>query len=226
MSLIQSNDTYLQLSGIQHMAFCPRQWALIHVEQVWDENAYTAEGRYLHQRADNPYIKEKRKDLIVSRAIPIISNKLRLQGIADIVEFYQTLDFEGGIVLKGRKGFWQPVPVEYKRGKPKPDDRDNVQVCAQAMCLEEMLEVHITKGYLYYAQTQTRAPVDLSDELRLYTMELAAEMNALYEIGTTPPAIEQKRCKLCSLVDLCEPKLTHNKRNIIEYIEKMTKLRE
>lgn len=215
---------FLPLSGIQHMAFCPRQWALIHLEQMWAENYCTIEGKYLHMQADNPYIKEKRRDLIVSRAMPIISEALKLQGIADIVEFYRSETKEDAVTLEKKLGYWNPVPVEYKKGKSKADDRDRVQVCAQGICLEEMMGVHIYHGYLYYGATHSREEVIFTEELRYLTKKKSDEMYELFLNGTTPPAVKSKKCCLCSLIDLCVPELTSGNRNVKRYISRMTQL--
>ncbi|KUO96482.1 CRISPR-associated protein Cas4 [Ferroacidibacillus organovorans] len=149
MSDFVEEDDYLLLSGVQHMAFCERQWALIHIEQLWAENARTLEGKYLHARADDTFADETRKDLRVVRAMPIVSRSLGIRGVADVVEFHKV---EAGhddisVRLNNRMGWWQPFPIEYKRGQPKPDDRDAVQLCAQAMALEEMLDISIASGF-------------------------------------------------------------------------------
>lgn len=128
-----SEDEYLMLSGIQHFLFCKRQWALIHIEGVWTENSFTAEGQIIHQKVDKPFIKEKRKDLIISRAVPVSSKKLGLSGRLDVIEFYKA---DVGIELRNRIGKWKPVIIEYKRGKKKKFYYDDVQLMAQAICVE------------------------------------------------------------------------------------------
>ncbi|NLY76132.1 MAG: Dna2/Cas4 domain-containing protein, partial [Firmicutes bacterium] len=134
MIITYSEDDLLLLSGIQHFAYCERQWALIHIEQQWLENVRTVEGRHLHERVHNPDLVEKRGDLLVARSLPIVSWRLGLYGMMDLVEFRQVGSDQGGIKLPNREGVWLPKPVEYKRGKPKTDDRDEVQLCAQAIC--------------------------------------------------------------------------------------------
>ena len=149
-----SEDDLLLLSGIQHFAYCERQWALIHVEQQWLENVKTVEGRHLHERVHNPDLIEKRGDLLVARSLPIVSWRLGLYGMMDLVEFHQVSSDEGGTKLLNHEGLWLPKPVEYKRGKPKADDRDEVQLCAQGICLEEMLQARIEEGDLYYGENR------------------------------------------------------------------------
>lgn len=140
-------DDYLMLSGIQHFQFCKRQWALIHVEQQWEENVRTVEGQYLHRKADQPFVREKRGDKLIVRAMPVKSNRMKVTGICDVVEF---IEDENGIEIHGTEGRFKPYPVEYKRGKPKKDDADLMQLTAQALCLEEMLLCEIDTGYMYY----------------------------------------------------------------------------
>lgn len=217
-----SDDELLMLSGIQHIAFCERQWALIHIEQQWQENVKTVEGRFVHEKVDDPEFFESRGDMLISRSVPLISRSLGLYGVADMVEFHLSKDSKG-IELEGRNGRWNPVPVEYKRGKPKSDSRDEVQLCAQAICLEEMLEVTIEAGYLYYAQTRRRAQVEFDVDLRAQVKELAARMHSLFRIGTTPRAVYKSHCKNCSLVELCIPKLSSKQKNVEQYIEKYLK---
>lgn len=221
MAVQDSEEIYLPLSGIQHMAFCPRQWALIHVEQVWAENARTVDGKYMHHRVDDPFENETRGDLIMSRSVPVISHTLKLQGVADIVEFWRTTDTVRGAALPRRKGLWIPVPIEYKRGRSKSDDRDWVQLCAQAVCLEEMLGVSISEGYLFYGQTHRREAVQMTDELRRHTTELSKKMYDFYSSGITPPAIHGSKCELCSLIELCVPKLTWKNIKVGRYLNQM-----
>lgn len=200
---------YLPLSGIQHFAFCQRQWALIHIEQQWNENIYTFYGRVLHERVDDPSIVEMRGDLITSRSVPIVSESLGLYGVADVVEFVN--DKNGNIKLSNHPGFWRAYPVEYKLGKPKPTNIDAVQLCAQAICLEEMFNTEIKVAYIYYGRPRRRFEVSLDVTLREETYALAKAMHKMYALAETPPAEMKKECKSCSLVDLCMPKLNKSK---------------
>jgi CRISPR-associated exonuclease Cas4 len=183
-------DDALPLSGLQHLAFCPRQWALIHLEQAWAENRLTAEGRLLHERADLAS-QTRRHDLRTVRGLVLASNRLGLSGRADIVEFRP-----------------EPFPVEYKRGRRKPDDCDRVQLCAQALCLEEMLKCSVPCGAIFYGQPRRRVDVEFTQELRNRTETLVAEMHRLYDARRTPAAQPGPPCQSCSLVDICLPQST------------------
>jgi len=208
-------DDYLLLSGIQHFAFCRRQWALIHIEQLWKENVLTFGGRQMHRNADDPFFTESRGDVLISRSVPLVSHALKIYGIADVVEYHRS---DTGVVIPGRDRCWTVVPVEYKAGKKKPDDRDEVQLCTQAICLEEMYQTRIEFGYLYYGKTRRRAEVLLDNDLRNRVVELVAEMYALYDVGTTPPAVLLPHCKNCSLVELCMPTVSSRKRSVDRYL--------
>lgn len=212
-------DDFLQLSGIQHFAFCRRQWALAYIELQWTENLRTVEGHLLHERAHDSSIAEKRGDLIVSRAMPVHSREMGVSGECDIVEFHRTAD---GIPLVGRAGLYSVVPVEYKKGKPKESEVDILQLTAQTMCLEEMLCCSIPVGYLYYGETRHRIEVVISDELREKTRNLFLEMHQYYDRKYTPKVKRSKSCNACSLKDLCLPVL-NGKKSVSEYIEQAVK---
>lgn len=202
---------YLLLSGIQHYAFCPRQWGLIHVEGQWEENLFTFEGHALHARVDGRDPVEARDGVVICRSVPVASRTLGLVGRADVVEFHQCSDDDGetdAVVLPGRTGRWRPFPVEYKRGRPKPDDRDAVQLCAQAMCLEEMLSVSITEGAIYYGSVKRRQTIVIDGKVRMRVLTLSQEMHALAAQGRTPPRPNRvKGCARCSLSEICLPRL-------------------
>ncbi len=197
-------DELLPLSGLQHFLFCRRQWALIHVERQWQENALTAEGRILHKRVDDPFFTETRKGVIMARAVPVASYQLGLSGVCDVVEFTEAIE---GVKLPGRVGLFQPAPVEYKRGKPKLESSDEAQLCAQAICLEEMLATTIPTGYLYYGQTRHRVAVPLTLALRDLVRQAAQEMHGYFKRGYTPRVKPFKGCRSCSLADICLPSL-------------------
>jgi len=209
-------DELLPLSGIQHFVFCRRQWALIHVERQWQENALTAEGRILHKRADDPFFTETRNGVIIARSVPVASYRLGLSGVCDVVEFSESPE---GVKLPGREGLYLPAPVEYKRGKPKREPSDEAQLCAQAICLEEMLVVTIPAGYLYYGETRHRLEVELSAELRKLVRDMAEEMHAYFQRGYTPRVKTSKACRSCSLADICLPKLQERTIAASKYIE-------
>jgi len=197
-------DELLPLSGIQHFLFCRRQWALIHVEQQWQENVLTAEGRIMHNRADDPFFTETRNGVITARSVPIASYRLGLSGVCDVVEFTLSPD---GVKLPGRDGLYLPAPIEYKRGKEKRDHSDEAQLCAQAMCLEEMLVTNIPRGWLYYGQTRHRVGIEFTPELRALVKEMSDEMHNYFERGYTPRVKPFKGCRACSLADVCLPDL-------------------
>lgn len=210
-----TSDELLPLSGIQHFLFCRRQWALIYVEQQWQDNVLTVEGKLLHQKADDPYFVEVRKDLIVARAVPVSSHQLGLSGVCDVVEFRLA---EDGVILPGRQGKYLPAPVEYKRGKEKQDHSDSSQLCAQAMCLEDMLSVDIPVGYLYYHQTRRRVEVELDTVLRSLVTKMSLEMHEYFRRGHTPKTRPFKGCRSCSMLDICLPNLGNKRLHASQYI--------
>lgn len=215
-----SDDDLLSLSGIQHFYFCKRQWALIHIERQWEDNQRTVEGHHIHERADDPFCSETRGEVITSRAYPLVSYQLGLFGVADVIEYVRS---QSGISLPGREGLWQVYPVEYKRGKPKIDERDEVQLCAQAMCLEGMLNIKIETADFFYHDIRRRIHLTLTDELRDLVRSLSIEMHQLFRDGITPVATTSQNCKLCSLVDVCVPKLTLKSSSVPKYIQKHMK---
>ncbi len=216
------DDDLLQLSGLQHLAYCERQWALIHLEGQWAESSLTADGRILHERTDSD-VTEVRGDRRIARGLRIRSLRLGLVGRTDVVEFHrlsETEDNSGAVRLQESKGMWRPYPVEYKRGQPKPDHRDAVQLCAQALCLEEMLDASIPQGALYYGMQRRRSEVGFDTSLRGETENLAGRMHKLSEMAETPPpANNRARCRNCSLKDICLPKAAR-RRSVKNYITK------
>jgi CRISPR-associated exonuclease Cas4 len=216
-------DELLPLSGIQHFYFCRRQWALIHVEKQWQENVLTVEGKILHQRADDPFQTDSRSGTIIARSMPVASYRLGLYGVCDVVEFHPTSESVAspdGVALHGREGIYLPVPVEYKRGKEKQDACDEVQLCAQACCLEEMLAVQIPKGYLFYGETRRRVEVKFTQELRSLVDDMSTEMHAYFSRGYTPRVKPAKACGSCSLKDICLPELQKKSIPASKYIQK------
>ena len=197
-------DDYLLLSGIQHFAFCRRQWALIHLEQQWAENLRTTEGQLLHQRAHDPAQTESRGDTLIVRGLPVVSHTLRVRGICDVVEFHRDAS---GVPLAGREGLWVPYPVEYKKGSPNPYGADELQLCVQGVCLEEMLLCEVPEGALFYGEPHRRLRVPFDEALRGRAAGMLAEMSALAARGHTPSPKPGKSCNACSLKDVCLPKL-------------------
>jgi CRISPR-associated exonuclease Cas4 len=184
--------TPIPLSALQHVFFCERQFTLIHLEREWSENRLTAEGRVLHERAhEGP--SESRGDVRTVRGMTVSSLRHGLTGQCDVVEFHR----DGRV-----------IPVEYKRGKPKTHRADEVQLCAQAICLEEMLSLPpIVHGFLYYGKPHRRTEVRLDSELRDLTLRTAARAREILDSGVTPPAhYEKSKCGSCSLVEICQPR--------------------
>jgi CRISPR-associated exonuclease Cas4 len=209
-------DELLPLSGIQHFVFCRRQWALIHVERQWQDNVLTVEGKLLHKKADDPFFTETRKGVITARSVPIASYRLGLSGLCDVVEFTESPD---GVKMPGRDGLFLPAPVEYKRGREKRDPCDEAQLCAQAICLEEMLAVTIPAGFLYYGETRHRVEVELTAGLRDLVCDMSDEMHAYFQRGYTPRVKTSKACRSCSLADICLPGLQENVIPASKYIQ-------
>ncbi len=205
---------YLALSGIQHFIFCRRQWALIHLEQQWAENLRTVEGEILHKNAHDEKTRIRRGNLLTVHAMRIHSARLGLSGECDVVEFRLSPE---GVSLVGTEGSWLPYPVEYKRGQAKPTACDEAQLCAQAMCLEEMLCCTVPAGALFYGQPRRRQEVTFTPELRSLVEDAAAEMHQIFQRGYTPKSKPSKGCSACSLKDLCLPRLAKAS-SVAEYL--------
>lgn len=209
------ND-YLMLSGIQHFVFCKRQCGLIHLEQSWSENTLTLQGEALHERVDKPET-ENRSGIRIERALQIKSERLGLIGKADLVEFHK---YPSATLTGGVQENWIPFPVEYKRGKPKQGLEDKIQLCAQAMCLEEMFECQIEKGSLFYGAEKRRLEVEFDDELREATINAAQGFHNLMERGILPPVEFGAKCKNCSLHEECMPDVQGI--NLEEYLDNLS----
>ncbi len=209
---MHSDDELLYISALQHFIFCPRQTALIHIEQVWAENYLTAEGKQMHERVHERG-DELRVDFKISRGLRLKSLKLGLVGQADVVEFH--LEYPGTI-----QQLWRPFPVEYKRGKQKTDRADEVQLCAQAMCLEEMLDVEVYEGALFYGSSRRRKIIEFDQVLRDITEETSEKLHSLIKSGKTPAAIYDKKCLSCSLYTECMPKINKGQ-TVSKYVDKM-----
>jgi len=199
---MDDEDNLIPISALQHYLYCPRQCALIHVERLWAENQQTAEGRLLHDRADTPQI-ERRHGVRTITAMPLSSAELGIVGVADVVELIPEADGA------------RPHPVEYKRGRPKAHRADEVQLCAQALCLEAMFGCHVDEGALFYGQTRRRQTVTFDEDLRRLTHDTIRVTREMIRSGRTPTASYQtKRCDACSLIELCQPKLPGKGRNV------------
>lgn len=204
-----TDDALIMLSALNHFIYCQRRCALIHIERAWSENVFTAEGRLMHDKADSNK-SESRENVRIDYSVPLRSLRLGLIGKADVVEFHHQAD-----------GTWLPFPVEYKRGKPKVGNCDRVQLCAQAICLEEMLDVEIKEGALFYGQTRRREDVAFNDALRAETEEIVAKVRDLVASGITPKAEYSRKCDQCSLFDLCMPKTCSRVRSANRYLTKV-----
>lgn len=220
-----AEDDMLMLSGIQHYLFCPRQWALIDLEQEWADNKLTILGQILHSNVDNPFYRQKNGDTITLRSVHIASRRLGLYGISDAVELLPSDTEENAITHDRYPGFWKPYPVEYKRGHRKQNECDEVQLAAQVICLEEMYGIHIPYAALYYNEIKHRDVVSISDSLRQLTQQCADKMHEIFKSQQIPPANMQKFCKNCSLKDICMPEISecmqvgnYLKRNLYEDI--------
>lgn len=203
-----SEDELLPLSALQHMAFCERQWALIHLEQLWTENVLTLEGKFLHQKVHEEG-EERRGDVRVVRSLRLHSFCLGLSGQADLIEF----------PLDKAKG--HPLIVEYKRGKPKPDRCDEVQICAQALCLEEMTGCVCPVGAIFYGKPRRRHSVLFTDELRAEVRLLSERLHRMQLLENTPPACYEPKCERCSLFDLCLPRITEGRKSARRYLDQL-----
>ena len=187
--MANDDSDFLMISGLKHFQFCRRRWALVHIEQLWEENALTLEGHYMHERVHDDGFTEARGSVLLSRGMPVRSQELRITGVCDMVELYKD---EGGVTIQGRNGRWRLYPVEYKLGQPDLQGADALQLCAQAM---------------YYGKIKRRQRLILTGELRQRVKESVAEMHRLMLDGRTPKAKMGKACKSCSLVEICQPKL-------------------
>jgi CRISPR-associated exonuclease Cas4 len=224
-----SEDDLLPISALADVVFCERRAALHHLEGIWEDNVFTVEGTFLHQKVDGKDRVESRGDLRVERGLRLRSLRLGLTGKADVVEFHRLAEAEAasgdesgalpvGIRLAGARGLWQPFPVEYKRGRLRREEGYEVQLCAQALCLEEMLSVAVPVGAVFYGQPRRRLEVTFSEELRRETESAAARLHELTRAGKTPPARYEKKCESCSLISLCMPKTTGGRKSVDRYL--------
>jgi CRISPR-associated exonuclease Cas4 len=226
-----SQDDLIPISSIADLVFCERRAALHFIEGIWEENQFTAEGHILHDKAHEADY-EMRKDIRIVRGLRMRSLRLGLSGVADVVEFRKTdippsADSAGGdilqgVVLPGICGLWKPFPIEYKRGKLKHEKSYEVQLCAQALCLEEMLNVQVDDGAIFYGKSMRRHDVNFADELRLETETAANRIHELIASTKTPKPKYSKKCKSCSLMDQCLPQVVQKKRSVMTYLKKMT----
>ena len=207
-------EDYLLISGIQHFRFCRRQWALIHIENQWAENVRTVEGNALHRKAHDASVRERRGDLLIVHNLRVASPRLGISGSCDIVEFHRD---PGGVSLRYEDGLFLPFPIEYKRGMAREDGADELQLCAQAMCLEEMLVCEIPMGALYHGETRRRQNVIFTSELRTEVEICISQMRDYFQRGHTPRIKPTKACNACSMRELCLPQVMRQ-RSVADYL--------
>jgi CRISPR-associated exonuclease Cas4 len=202
-----AEEDFIQLSALQHFIFCPRQCALIHIEQLWSENVLTAEGRIMHENVHKEFSGNV-ANVKITRGMPLNSFSLGLSGKADVVEFVNLMDEKR----------CRPYPVEYKRGKPKADNSDKVQLCAQGICIEEMMDLEVPEGALFYGKTRHRSTVIFNDSLREETEKISLELHKFIKEGKTPLPSYSKKCDPCSFFNECLPKILSKKRTVRKYL--------
>ncbi|NPV58451.1 MAG: CRISPR-associated protein Cas4 [Actinobacteria bacterium] len=220
-------DEYISISAIQHFVFCERQVALIHTERVWEENIFTVEGQHIHSIADVQST-EKRGNVRIARGLFLRSSRLGIFGKADVVEFHRQFDcinrsgkFDGGASIKEDDGLWYPYPVEYKRGERRRVKANIIQLCAQALCLEEMFQTTVLYGAIYYGKSARRQEIEFDAKLRESTEAFIWHCRELLMSGVTPLVNYSDKCNTCSLIDICMPKVTGSKQDVEEYISRI-----
>lgn len=218
MSSVYAEDDFLLISGLQHFRFCRRQWALIHIENQWAENVRTVEGEALHRKAHDASARERRGDLLITRDMRVFSARLGITGACDVVEFRRD---PAGVPLHGEDGLYLPRPVEYKRGTPREDGADELQLCAQAMCLEEMLACDIPSGALFYGKPRRRQNVSFTPELRMEVESCLSQMRELWQRGHTPRVKQTKACNACSMKEICLPKMLRQRSAAAYILERL-----
>jgi CRISPR-associated exonuclease Cas4 len=214
-----SEDDLLPLSGLQHFTFCERRWALVQIERQWEDNRFTAEGEAAHERTHSGEI-ESRPDVLIRRAVPLLSLRLGLSGIADVVEFHRAREGDTGVAIAGKRGLWKPHPIEYKRkrGKGKFSAYD-VQLCGQAICLEEFFGIAIDLGFILDITAKRRRSVHFTPALRSLVDAAASRMRTLLAEGRTPLPVLKKACPNCSLYERCQPGPIGNHRSVHRYLK-------
>lgn len=216
-----SEDDLLMLSGIQHYAFCRRQWGLIHIEQAWHDNYLTIEGSWMHRHVDNPHRSECNKMKVQLNAIHIISYELGLYGVADVLELSKVATPANAITLPNKDGYWSIYPVEYKHGRPKENEVDALQLCAQAMCLEEMHSIEIKAGAIFYGETRHREDIVFDSSLRECVRALSREMHVLMTEGKVPQGRYSSKCRACSLSEICMAQDERLSKDINDYLQQL-----
>jgi CRISPR-associated exonuclease Cas4 len=207
----------ISISAIKQYAYCKRRFALMFIDGEWGSNYKIVEGDIFHEKANDPFFNEKRGVRHISRSVPVFSEKLNIYGVADIVEFLQD---DNGVCIDSKHGLWRINPIEYKNGKPEKSSADNFQLCAQALCLEEMFSTKIESGEVYYGKLRKRVEVSLTDEVKCQTVGIIKEINTLLDNNEIPSRPENQNCNLCSLFDICVPTIFDNRNSNRARIEK------
>lgn len=216
---MHTEDELLPISGLQHLLFCERRAALVLLEGIWGENASTVEGHILHEKAHDTE-SETRRNTRIARGLRLRSLETGLTGKADVVEFRRISNVGlDGIPLIGQQGFWRPYPVEYKKGRLRREEGYEVQLCAQALCLEEMLGTVVPSGAIFYGMPKRRLEVVFDAHLRKKTLAAAKRLHELAEKGKTPSAEYGRKCKSCSLFDYCMPKISGRQKKVKNYMD-------
>lgn len=210
-------ENLIQISGIQHFKYCKRRWALLYIENLWEDNYLTIEGDKIHEKAHDGSLKESRKNKIIERGTYISSKEYKLTGQCDIIEYHKDIN---GINIVNKEGKWKIIPIEYKHGNGESVDIDKYQLIAQILCLEEMFQTNIEYGYLYYKSTNKRIKIENNDEIKKETIELIKEMNEYIKKQYTPKQKKSKKCNNCSLYEKCNPKICSSK-NVKKYLEEI-----
>ncbi|MGO8878494.1 MAG: CRISPR-associated protein Cas4 [Desulfomonilaceae bacterium] len=223
-----TEEEFLPISLLQHLLFCPRRAALVHIEGIWSDNIFTALGQNMHERVHTTEV-ESRRDLRVTRGLLLRSLTLGVTGKADVVEFQRLNELESNsasvdlraIKLNGVRGLWRAYPVEYKSGHLRHEVGYEIQLCAQAICLEEMLGTHVTEGSIYYGKTGRRLDLVFDSQLRLATETACCQLHSVLNSDETPPAKYEPKCTKCSLLDFCLPKVMSQNRSVKSYMDKV-----
>ncbi|WP_294468853.1 CRISPR-associated protein Cas4 [uncultured Anaerofustis sp.] len=218
MTTDYNNEHNIPISMIKQYAYCPHRFSLMYLDNVWSENYKIVEGNITHRKVDNPFIKEKRKDTFYSRSVPVYSDELDLYGIVDIIEFTKSED-DSAVKVKGKRGKWKINPIEYKNGKKEKSNADALQLCAQAICLEEMFDTKIEFGEIFYNKIKRRFKVEFDNKLRSEVLNIIGLINENISKNEIIPIREEQNCNLCSIRDNCLPFAYRNKNSKEKLIE-------
>lgn len=212
-------ENLIQISGIQHFLYCKRQWALFYIENLWEDNHLTIDGDKVHEKVHNTNIKETRKNKIIERGTYISSEKYKLTGQCDVIEYHKDIN---GINITNKEDKWKIIPIEYKHGNGESVDIDKYQLIAQILCLEEMFQTNIEYGYLYYKAANKKIKIENTNEIKSAVIKIIEEINDYTRKQYTPKVKKSKKCNNCSLYEKCNPKICSSK-NVRKYLEEIIK---